>query len=79
MDTTNVETEPAARNNRGVAGKPKPASELKDHVIQVRLTAAQYQDFETAARAAGHSLSAWLRALGIRECRQVAKSEPHEQ
>src|SRR5271163_645545 len=40
----------------GVAGKPKPPSELKDHVVQVRLTEAQYQDFETAARAAGHSL-----------------------
>jgi hypothetical protein len=79
MGTTGVETEAIDRNNRGVAGKPKPPSELKDHVIQVRLTAAQYQDFEAAARAAGHSLSAWLRALGIRECRQVAKSEPQQQ
>jgi hypothetical protein len=80
MGTTDVETEAVDRDNRGVAGKPKPPSELKDHVVQVRLTEAQYQDFETAARVAGHSLSAWLRALGIKECRRrLAKDGETEQ
>jgi Mobilization protein NikA len=75
MITTVVEMNQAAGNNPGVAGKPKPKAELKDHVVQVRLTKAQYRAFAAAARNAGHSLSAWLRALGIRESRQIAESQ----
>lgn len=75
MSTTNVETRAIARNNRAVPGKPKPPSERKDVIVQVRLTKAQYRAFVRAARAAGHSLSAWLRALGIRESRQAGGND----
>jgi len=79
MSTTNVEARSPAAYNRGVAGKPKPASQRMSRIVQLRLTPAQYRAFAKAAADAGLPLTTWLRTLGIRETRQLAKAEKEPQ
>jgi len=74
MSTTNVEAQSLPAYNRRVAGKPKPASQRMSRIVQLRLTPTQYRAFAKAAAEAGLPLTTWLRALGIRESRQLEKA-----
>jgi predicted HicB family RNase H-like nuclease len=80
IETNRLEATADRPYNRRVAGKPKPASQRRSKVLQVRLTPREYRAFAHAAAEAGLSIVAWLRALGIRESRQpaAAKKESDE-
>jgi hypothetical protein len=79
MRTANVEALVPAAHNHRVAGKPKPASQRMSRVVQLRLTPAQYRAFAKAAADAGLPLTTWLRALGIRESRELEKAAKEPQ
>ena len=40
---------------------PKPAGEAKDQVYQLRLTEAEREQWEAAAKRVGQPLSTWIR------------------
>lgn len=50
----------------------KIKSERKATVLSVRVTSAQRQMFEDAARYAGLDISNWMRSISIREARRLA-------
>lgn len=53
-----------------MAERRKPARERKETFVRVRLTLAQKEAFEAAARKAGLDLSNWLRLIATRECQK---------
>jgi hypothetical protein len=79
MNTSDIETAPEHAYTRRVAGKPKPPSQVKSRVVQVRLTAKQYREIARAADAAGLALGTWMRTISLRECARLAKPEKEPQ
>ncbi len=54
---------------------PKPASQRMSRIVRPRLAPAQYRALAKAAADAGLPFTTWLRALGIHETRQTAKTD----
>ena len=58
-----------AKKPRAVAVKPikrrKPVRELKQDLIQIRVTAEQREALREAADRAGLDLSSWMRMVGL--------------
>jgi hypothetical protein len=52
-----------------VPRRRKPASQRKEHLIRIRVTATQRKLFEKAAGRHGLELSAWARMILLREAR----------
>lgn len=52
---------------------PKPEKSRKDELIRIRVTADQKDAFEQVAETAGLDVSAWLRALGVKEVQRARK------
>jgi len=49
----------------------KPASERREDIIRIRVTASQKKRLAQAAKAAGLDLSAWIRAIALRAAEAV--------
>ena len=56
-----------------MARPPKPADEVRDKVLQLRLTAGERKAMEEAAAKAGESLSEFIRSAGMERAAKQGK------
>jgi hypothetical protein len=55
--------------------KKRPAKELKDDVVRMRVSVEEKQELTAAARRDGLQLSAWLRQLALRAAGVLPESK----
>lgn len=64
-----------SKKPKASAGDKQPAEDVRENILRIRLTEAERQELDDAAKARALDTSSWARSLLLQEARRPQSSE----